>query len=139
MNKLNLIAILSVIFTSSLFADHSIHDLLEAPENKGKNLFHAVHNLKLTKGPNTVCDFENSIQVPVPQAASTINTWRQIVLCFENQEQYKKAQEWLAEHSLSEYGKNRSYGLPLFATMDVWYVTDEETREIVDILSLTFK
>ena len=112
---------------------------MESPENKGSNIWQAMHNLKKTKGADTVCDFANSIQVPVPQAASTIHTWRQVILCFENQEYYKKAQEWLAEHSLSEYGKNRSYGLPLFATMDVWYVTHDETREIVDLISLTFK
>ena len=115
-----------LLISNYAFADHSFKDVLDRSGNWGANLWQAVHNIKKTKGQDTVCDFKNSVQIPFPNAANPVNTWRQIILCYENDDALTRAHEWLAENPLKRYGLASTYGLPVSATMDIIYVTNDD-------------
>ena len=127
--------LLAAGFAGTALADHSFQTMLDA-DNQG-NVFQAVHNLKKTKGKDTVCDFTNSIQIPVGYAADQSTTWRQVILCFENKAQMEAAHRQMNGKPLMSYGVVSTYGLPVYATMDVEYVMNEDGA-IKNIIGLHF-
>ncbi len=135
----NILVIFAVLFSVSFAnADHSMQDVLDWTQGQsGNNLYQAVHNLKKAVNVDTVCDFKNSIQIPVPQAADTINTWRQIVLCFPSQEALESAHQWLEEQPLKSYNMASTYGLNVSNVMDVTYDKSGDTQ--VKLISISFK